>query len=219
MVNLNDFSLGLSIAGFLACLSNLIFSITGKHLKKPQNKLYLLMLVLLAISAGCGTAAYLSEPHKLYSDTAFHVLTISRYVYFLAHSLLPPLFFWYISFVVGRSINWNPRSMQHQSEKKFLFHNFSVLAVAAMELLIICNPLLHWTWTFDESRDFQRENGEMLIYIQAAFWLTAAIILLTHSWNILSPNRKHALAVCYALVLFGILIQLFFPEIYIEVLM
>ncbi|MBR1529776.1 MAG: EAL domain-containing protein [Oscillospiraceae bacterium] len=219
MINFDDVSLGLSIAGFLVCLSDLLFTMMDKRFGKPQNKIYIFMIILLAVNAGCGIVAFISEKNKLVSDTAFHTLEVSRYIYFLTHSLLAPIFFFYISFVIGRSVSWKVRYAQYKHKPTFLFDVLMGIALLVMMLMIIFNPLLHWMWIFDESRDFQRLWGEMLIYIQSALWLTASFVLVMRSWNILSQSRKYSLAVCYFLVVTGILIQLFFSNFYMEVLM
>jgi len=219
MINYNDISLGLSIAGLLVCMSDLLFTMMDRRFGKPQNKIYIFMLILLSVNAECGIVAFLSEKNKLVSDAAFHTLAVSRYIYFLTHSLLAPLFFFYISFVIGRSISWKVRYAQYKHTPTFVFDVLMGAALLAMMLMVIFNPLLHWTWIFDESRNFRRLWGEMFIYIQSALWLTASFVLVMRSWNILSKNRKKSLASCYFLVMTGILIQLFFSQFYIEVLM
>ena len=65
------------------------------------------------------------------------MLTASRYVYFLTHTLLAPMFFFYISFVVGRSINWNIRYVRHHSN---VWDILVMTALVVMELLVIFNP-------------------------------------------------------------------------------
>ncbi len=219
MIDYNDLSLGLSIAAFLVCMSDLIFTMLDRRIRKPQNKIYILMLFLLSANAVCGIVAFLAEKTKIISDAAFRTLTVSRYIYFVTHSLLAPIFFFYISFVVGRSINWNVRHAQHKSTRVFWLDVLMGVSLGAMELMVIFNPLLHWTWYFDQARDFRRAGGEILIYVQSAVWLGASFVLVMRSWNILSKNRKHSFAVCYMLVIMGILIQMLFGRIYIEVLM
>ena len=46
MINFDDVSLGLSIAGFLVCLSDLLFTMMDKRFGKPQNKIYIFMIML-----------------------------------------------------------------------------------------------------------------------------------------------------------------------------
>ncbi len=219
MISYTDFSLGLAVAAFLVCISDVIFTVIDKRTEKPQNKVYIFMLLLLSVNAGCGITSYIAEKSKMISDTAFDTLQISRYIYFLTHALLAPIFFFYISFVVGRSINWRTSRAKLRKAKHYIIDVGVTLALVVMEFMIIVNPVFHWMWYFDEQRNFQRASGEMFIYIQSALWLGASFVLVMHSWNILSKNRKDSLAVCYVLVITGIMIQLFYSHIYIEVLM
>ena len=162
MIILNDLNLGLSISAFLVCMCNLLFTGLDRRVTKPQNKIYISMMMLHSASALCGIAAFLVEKNKLLSDSAFHTLELSRYIYFLTHSLLAPSFFCYISLVIGRSVNWKIHYSQFRTKRSLMLDVFLNASWLAMELIIILNPLLHWTWYFDNSRTFQREWGEIV---------------------------------------------------------
>lgn len=219
MIQYHALSLGLSIAALLLCVSDLIFTLMDKRTGKPQNRVYIAIMLLLSLNAGCGMATLLTEGIRPEAELARSILEISRYIYFLTHTLLAPAFFYYISFVVGRSYNWGINFRNRKSMLSFVTQVLPDISVLVMEVIILLNPFLHWTWYYDENLVFHRAWGEFLIYIQAALWIVASFILTMRSWNILSKNRKNSILFCYCLAVLGLVVQLFDARIYAEVLM
>ena len=197
MIQYHALSLGLSIAALLLCVSDLIFTLMDKRTGKPQNRVYIAIMLLLSLNAGCGMATLLTEGIRPEAELARSILEISRYIYFLTHALLAPAFFYYISFVVGRSYNWGINFRNRKSMLSFVTQVLPDISVLVMEVIILINPFLHWTWYYDENLVFHRAWGEFLIYIQAALWIVASFILTMRSWNILSKNRKNSILFCY----------------------
>ena len=215
-INFTDMGLGFSIAAFLIALTDMVFSLVSKHYGKVQNRIYIIQLIILMINAVCGMISTFTEDSRYISDAAYRVLVISRYVYFLTHALIPPVFFFYISNVTGR----NYRKRGGKSLKDFLTDEFLLLLVLLNELIIALNPLTNWIYFFNENRRFRRGWGEyVFVYGYSAVWMLAALILFLCSRKSLSKGRKYAIVVCYFLGLAGVLLQLFYSKFRIEVLM
>ncbi len=212
--------MGLSIAALLVCVTDLIFTIMDKRTGKPQNKFYILIMTLLGVSAAHGVISAPLDYIKMTSESAFETLEVTRYLYFLAHSFIAPVFFFYISYVTGRSINRNICWRYNRTAKNIFTDLLPQIILVLTVIIIASNPFHHWVWYYDVQRDFRRGFGEfLLVYAQSAVWMIASFVLLMRSWNILSKNRKNAIAFCYLLVVLGIVIQLIFKNIRIEVLM
>lgn len=220
MLKTNDISFGFSLSALLICAADLMFTLMAGHTRKPQNKIYIIVLSLLSINALCGMVSLSAENYKLLSDAAYRALEVSRYVYFISHFLLAPTIFFYVSYVTGRAINSNNSWRKNGTLKNYILYFVPDLLIVLTELIILLNPMLHWIWTFDANHDFHREWGEFIfVYCESAMWLIASFITVMRSWNILSKNRKYALSFCYFLALLGVMIQLIHGNVQIEVLM
>ena len=215
MIEFSDMGLGISLSAFLVCVCDLIFTLVVKRVGKPQNKVYITQLGILMTNAVCGMISTFTEDTKMTSETAYMVLLVSRYVYFLTHSLIAPIFYFYISHVVGRTYRRQKKGIRGLLSNKRLH-----IIILLNELVIAFNPLTEWIYYFDSERQFHRAWGEFLfVYAPSAIWMIAAFALVMRSWHIISHSRKNAIVFCYFLGIAGILIQLLYSNIRIEVLM
>lgn len=91
--------------------------------------------------------------------------------------------------------------------------------VIVSEFIVAINPLTHWSWYYTEERVFHRAWGEYIfIYITSGLWIIAAFIMCMKSWNILSKGRKRSIAICFLLAVVGVCLQLFIPQLRVEIL-
>ena len=216
MINLSDMGLGLSLAAFLVCLANLVFTLITKRTGKSQNKVFIAQLVILMINAATGMVSTFTDKSKYTSDNAYILLQVSRYVYFLTHALIAPLFYCYTSAVIGR----DHRGSKEGGWKGFLTGRKHQIILLLNELFIALNPLTNWIYVFTDDRQFKRAWGEFLfVYGAAALWMVASLILFIKSRTIISKSRKYALASCYLFSIAGVLLQLIYSKFRIEVLM
>ena len=220
MVNYSSMASGIALAALLICLTNLIFTILDGHTGKPQNRVYICLLLLLSINSVCEMVNIGVGADTMNSDRAFFISRLSKYIYFLSHSLIPPVLFYYISFVIGRSVGIGFHRKTGSSTAKFLWSIIPGFIVLVTELTIALNPLHNWCWYFDSERNFHRSWGEYLfIYAFSAIWLLAAFVMVMRSWNILSKGRKRSIGLCFALACTGIIIQMLSKNYRIEVLL
>ena len=200
-------ALGFSISAVLISLSNLIYTCIHGQVKKTNNLLFIAMLFILMINASCGIVSSLVDGYRQTSDTAYFIQRVSRYIYFITHTALCPLLYFYTSSVVGQSIRENVKKTLLLATPFFI-----------TEILVISNPLTYISWHFDEFREFHRGIGELGVYLAAAFYYIMTIVLILFSWRTLSKKRKTVLLWCFGTVLLGILIQLFVKTLRVEVL-
>ena len=202
-----SFALGVAVSSLLVCLVNLIYTFIQKRTDKLQNRFFIaILLVLLINSMTSMTSAIFGVdfPAKAHAEFAVQA---SRYVYFVTHTALCPLFFYYVSNVSFISTKLASRKMFFLSMPFFI-----------TELLAITNPLTDFVWRVDKDNVFHREWGEILIYIAALFYFVISIYIIARSWNVISKKRRIALIFLYIMVAAGIMAQLINKDLKVEVL-
>ncbi len=220
MITYTSTDFGLILAALLICITNLVYTIMDGHTGKPQNRVYITLLLLLSVNSlsELFDIGYSAESGT--SDTAFMIQRVANYVYFLCHSLLAPMLCCYVSFLIGRSVGLGFHRKPGSTTGEFLWSILPSIVVAVTEVFIALNPLTEWCWYYDDNRDFHRAWGEYIfIYALSGIWMIAAFILVMMSWNILSKGRKRSIAICFLLAGTGITVQLFAQNYRIEVLL
>lgn len=220
MVTYTTIAFGLSLAALFVCAANILYTVLDGHTGKPQNRVYIALLAILGINAACELVNFRAEADCHTSETAFFIMRLSQYIYFISHSLSAPLFYYYISFVVGHSVRFGLPRKAGRSMPGFLWGIFQPILVTVTLLVVLFNPLTHWSWYYDSARVFHRAWGEyVFLYCAAALWLVAAFLLTMMSWNMLSRTRKRSIGICFLITTVGIMVQLFSNALRIEVLM
>ena len=96
-----NLSFAFSIAALVICVSNLFFVRVQGRMGKLQNKVFmLLLLVVMFNSISTAVTAYYTPVRDTY-ESAMSVSEISRYTYFMIHTGLAPLFYFYVTYVCG----------------------------------------------------------------------------------------------------------------------
>lgn len=219
MVTYTDMGFGIALAALLICLTDIIFTLMDGHTGKPQNRFYISILAILAVNALTEMVNVATQDNLLTSDSAYLLSRIAKYVYFLSHTLLAPMFYYYISYVVGKRVGTGLRHGTSTGTRSPL-RIFLLAVVIVSEAILAVNPLTGWSWYYDADRTFHRAWGEyVIVYFLSAVWIVGSFILVMQSWNILSRNRKRSITVCFMLVEMGIVIQLLSSTMRVEVLM
>jgi EAL domain-containing protein (putative c-di-GMP-specific phosphodiesterase class I)/GGDEF domain-containing protein len=173
--------------------------------------------MLLAVNAVCEMINVRVGEYDVSSEVAFMITRSSKYVYFLSHGLIAPVLYYYLSFVIGRSVGFRCSSGASRKEKLRVMISWAIVIVS--EFIVAINPLTHWSWYYTEERVFHRAWGEYIfIYITSGLWIIAAFIMCMKSWNILSKGRKRSIAICFLLAVVGVCLQLFIPQLRVEIL-
>jgi EAL domain-containing protein (putative c-di-GMP-specific phosphodiesterase class I) len=219
MVIYSDFGFGIALSALLICLVNLVYTIMDGHTGKPHNRIFILLLSLLSINAICELVNFGVTDHIMTSERIFFISRLSKYVYFLSHSMIAPVLYYYLSFVVGRNVKIGFR---RSSSGSFIgyFNTIAPWAVVMItELVIAFNPMTNWCWYYTSERNFHRAWGEYIfIYLLSGLWSVAAFVMVMMSWNILTKSRKRSIAVCFFLAMSGVIIQLFNIDFRVEIL-
>ena len=203
----NSFGLGVSISELLICVVNLIYTFIQGRTDKIQNKIFITMLCILIINSINGIIVAIYGEIGYTNAYSFIALSRSDYVYFVTHTALCPMFFYYVSNVSRVSIRLN-------NMRNWLM----ILPFLITELMALTNPFTHWVWSFDSNMEFQREWGETVIYFAALFYYVFGFFILISSWGVISKKRKIALAFFFILVTVGVIAQLIDKNLEVEIL-
>ncbi|SEQ88822.1 EAL domain, c-di-GMP-specific phosphodiesterase class I (or its enzymatically inactive variant) [Lachnospiraceae bacterium NE2001] len=201
-----SFVLGVALSSFLICLVNIIYTFIQGRTDKTQNKIFLTIYIILAINSVTEICSGLFGTESFLSDSAFMVIKVSKYVYFATHTILCPLFYYYVSNISFASTRL--------SNRKAIIISIPMLLT---ELMALTNPLTHFIWRFD-SAGYHREFGMTFIYMAALLYYAMAIVVMVNSWSILSKKRRRALIFFVIMVPAGIIIQLVDKALRVEVL-
>ena len=203
----NQFALGVALSTLLLCIFDLIYTFIQKRTDKLQNRLFVVILCILAINSltGIVSAVYGADP-ELHANRDL-ILYASRYAYFVTHTALCPIFFYYAS-------NVSFASTRLTNRKIFLLS----LPFFITELMAITNPFTHLVYRLDEKMEFHRAWGEYIIYLAALFYFILGIFVVLKTWNFISKKRRTALIFLFILVASGVLIQLLIKDLKVEVL-
>ena len=195
-----------SLAATLICLSDFCFVKVQNTMGKTQNKFFVILLWIVALNGICTT---LSGYYSIYADKselALYVIDQARYFYFVIHTALAPVFFFYISHVCGVVFRSN------SNKKKYIY--YSVLIIC--EALVITNPITNWVYYRDENNVFTRNWGEAVIYLVSACFLFLSFKYLYTSWGALNTKRRSGLLMFLGITLTGIVAQLLNPDLKVE---
>ena len=213
-------SFGMFYSAFLICLTNILYNLLAKHIGKPQNCTYFMIVSLLAVNAVCEIVKTHAMQGLSINGNSFNLLKIAQYCYFVTHTLIAPMLYFYISFVVGRSVNGRISWKYRGTLSNYLLDIVPVIMTGIAEFFVLLNPVLQCVWYYDEQQQMHRAWGEyVFVYGTSLLWIILTFVMLMRSWNILSKGRKYACAVCYLLVIAGIVTQLINKDMRVEVLM
>lgn len=202
-----SFSLGVAVATLLICVVNLIYTFIQGRTDKVQNKIFITILLILTVNSITGIVTGIYSSNFVLREYAPKALRLSRYAYFITHTALCPMFFYYVSnvsFVSTRLVSTRMKLIS--------------IPFLLTELLALTNPLTHFVWTTEKDNSFHRGWGEYAIYVAALFYYLLAFNILTSSWKVISDKRKTALIFFFVLVAIGVILQLVEKTLKVEVL-
>ena len=143
MEEFNSLAISLTVAALIICLSNIVFTQTQGRMGKKQNRIFMMLLVIVAFNSVCNTLTAFFTPFAETSDSARHIAELARYNYHAFHAALAPLFFFYTARVCGVSLKAKPQ-VKVMLTSVFIF----------TEILVLSNPLTHFVYYTDENFDY-----------------------------------------------------------------
>lgn len=193
----NEFHIAFYAATLTICFTVLLFTVLQNRTDRIQNKLFLFMVYILIANALSTTGAAIVEPYAGKSSSAFFFLELFQFLYFLLHTALCPMLYYYVLSVTGKI------------RKRSILQNIGFgLPLIVTEVFVLLNPLFHSVFYYDEAIQFHRNWAEYMIYGVAGLYFILAMFELMFSWNAINLRRRIALLYFFTLCLAGILIQL-----------
>ncbi len=203
----NDLTFALSFAAVCICVSDLLFVKVQNNMGKTQNKIFMILLCIVAMNGVCNTLTGYYAPYLEIADIAKPITDRARFIYFVFHTALAPMFFFYISHVCGVVFKSNA------NYKKYIYY----FIFGITEILAITNPFTHWIYFRDkETNAFTRNWGEAIIYVAAAIFLVLAFKYIYTAWGALNRKRRIGMLMFSIITIAGIVIQLLDPHIKVE---
>ena len=115
-------------AALLLCMTNLLFTFLQRRTDKTQNRFYILMNVIVMLNAISQTVLAIAGDYRFEVSGAFTAMRVAQFSYFLLHTLLGPMFAFYVLYASGQQMQ-NSLPLQWQ----FVFG----APLAAAELMLL----------------------------------------------------------------------------------
>ncbi|MCR5094573.1 MAG: EAL domain-containing protein [Lachnospiraceae bacterium] len=189
------------------CLVTLVYQLIEGRVRKLQNTIFSLLLIVTLFSSLTSMVVVFMRDHLLTDSRAMFASDTAQYLYFVFHSLLPVLFYLYVSFVSGVYYAQSPTK-----------HALILIPCGIAEALTIVNPFIHQVFYYGPGHTFTRGWGEMLIYAVSAFYMIISMIHLLRYWQMLTFRRRWSLLYSFGLAALGVLLQLIFYHLRVELL-
>ena len=208
-----DILYGLSSQGFLGsallvCVSCLYYTIVKKRTIRFQNKIYIAILLNVLICTVCDLANTIILSYVKDNPRLIPLQETNQFIYFALHSMLSPLFCFYIAIVIGAHYKL--------ARRYHLLYEFPMIVT---EFLVLTNPLTKWVCYFDEERQFVRNTGENVIYVVSTLYFMAAVLIIFLSWEAIDYKKRKTLTYFFIMVALGMTIQFLVPFMHIELFM
>ena len=199
---------GILLAAFWLAFCSLCYTLFQKRTAKVQNKIFVWLLVIIMLDSASDICTIFQTP---FCDTYLYariLVELSTFVYFVTHTMLCPLLYFYILFASGAMI-------QRRSIGKGN-HPLSYIPFLIAEALVILNPFLHWVWYFDSNFGYHRNAGVGYIYACAGIYFFLAIGTMFSRRRAIAPGKRWALFVFALLNVLGLLVQMAYSSLHTE---
>ncbi|MBP5261141.1 MAG: EAL domain-containing protein [Clostridiales bacterium] len=205
MNEFNTISLSFTIAALLVSLSDILFTKIQGRMGKKQNFLFMCLLIVVAVNSACNTITDICRVYFAANPAGIMIGQTARYLYYVFHTMLAPLFFFYVARVCGVSLKTNQL-------KSYIYH----IVFFPTELMVLLNPLTGWVFEMKGDLSFERNFGVYIIYVVAAFFMIVAMGYLMTTWKALTVKRRTGIIMFSGITLIGIVLQLAFSNIKVE---
>ena len=208
MLNIDSVgNLTFNVSALIISITCIFYTMMMQQKKNAQNKMYLLMIVIVMIDAladiGCEVVIHAVWPVAV----RLSLYNLFRSVYFLTHFAIAPLFALYVLLFCGVSFRFSGKARLYLSLPFWL-----------MEALVVVNPIFNCVYYIDRNMLFHRAWGVYAAYFISGFYTLFSIIALVMYWNILIKTKQYAITYFFAIVVVGTIIQMIFIEIRCEIM-
>ncbi|MCR5802349.1 MAG: EAL domain-containing protein [Lachnospiraceae bacterium] len=190
------------IATILTCASCLIYTLLKGKNDRTQNKLFIVLLVDVMVSAFSCIGNLIGKNMTVNYSVSMVLSDSCVFVYFLTHTALAPVFFYYSIFV----------SKANHRISRDLSLAFAVPMIIT-EVFVITNPLTRWVYSIGPNVTFKREWAEVILYVAAALYYAISTTYVVINWKAMEVRKRIALVYFFMIIIAGVLIQLFIGEV------
>ena len=199
---------GILIAAFLLSFCSLSYTLIQKRTVKVQNRIFTWLLLVIMLNSACEVCTVFQTP---YCDSYLYarvLVEVCMYLYFISHTLLCPLLFFYVLYAGGMMI-------QRRSILKSL-QPLTLILFAIGELMALLNPFTKWVWYFDENFTYHRNTGIWVIYACAGFYFVLAAITMIARRKAIGRSKRLVLLLFFLLNAVGLLLQMLYDHLHTE---
>lgn len=193
-----------------AVLSGVIFFFDKTEIsrkKRHHSMLFSCIVMSVFISALMSIVIGVFRPRIEAPGIMLYAVTAAQFIYFLVHSGLAPMFYVYIFLVSGAQYT-------RTRKKHILIMSPSVI----MAVFVLLDPFFHWVHYLDENYEFHRGWAESIIYLVSAYFLVIAFANIMMFWKAINVRRRWALAFSFFMVISGVLLQMLFVNVTVELM-
>nr|MCR4763451.1 hypothetical protein [Lachnospiraceae bacterium] len=185
------------LSTILVVVSCLIYTLTQRHTDRPQNAVFMVSTISLAVTAICELVYYYQLPHATDGQTARFAVHAANYLYYAIHGLLSMMLFYYALFAT-----------KVFQRARLIHHVFYLLPCLTGEFLILFNPVLKLIWSFDEHMNYYRGSAIGVLYVISAFYYVLSIRLFLLKWSGSTKIRRIIIFYSMFISVAGIVIQM-----------
>ena len=191
-------------------LAIFVVALLARRQVRDRANTILLILIELATLATLGDfmAAYIENGNEA-SETARIMANAFNYLFFVAQNLIFPVYTLYVYATIDI---WHI----YKSDKKLRILWWSVLGVAG--LILATNPFTHLVFEIVEPVVYVRRPLVAVYYITSVFYAAWAMGVIIKYRDIVRKDKIQTLFVLYPMVISTVIIQLFKPELLVEML-
>ncbi len=194
------------IAAFATALIVYVFAFLRHRLGKTQNSLFRALALDIMLSSAFIILRVYAEEYLRAPVSENKLAALGHFGYFITHTMLAPLFCYYMIAVVDDL---------HRENK--IKNTLILIPFVISEVLVLGNPVTNWVYYY-EAGQLQRNWGEMIIYVVGVFYFAVGIVTVLFNWNGMNKKRRSSLIFFQMITISGVLVQLFFSKIKIELL-
>ena len=201
-----EFLIAFDAATFLLCLFLAWYGLRKKSVRNKQNKIFYLIIFNLMLSGAFAAVSNLiQEVDAMRRESLRPLLYFLMMLFFLLHNTLSPIYAYYIRTLIGIDANTTHK-------KEMLFFLPGLINV----LIVIGN--LFFGWVFTIGPDMRSSRGPMVyaLYSFSLWYFFLALYYLIRYHGALQKRTMRELYIYYAIVISGVVIQLIFPRLKVE---
>ncbi|MCR4806283.1 MAG: EAL domain-containing protein [Lachnospiraceae bacterium] len=192
----------------LIILAIIMISVMTRRLYLGRtNRLFLLILILVAVTTVTDLLAGMYGPVFPRDDSTLFVRSIINYIYFLARNMTAVAYLFYVISYIGV---WH---IYVRDRRKLIF---TVIPCAVSVLIILTNMATRLVFYFDDGMNYTRGRGGIILYVIGFAYIIASSVIILKFRRLVSGDKLLALMCQLPINIVTIILQFIFPDLLIE---